>query len=254
METKKAVGAVVILVAVVGVLVVFVGLPAIQTQFHYEQAYPAGETTRVMIDLDLRNTEVSVVFVDDPSLMFSVDFIQYSSGAFNHIAQFRYWEHNDYYAFFLDPNPDIGDDAVFKEVHVTLGTATNYTIYIHGANCNGSIVFDNGAIIAGQEILMSSLGGNYLFKLTEDVSFSGAGLIVNTVHTELTLDINLPTGLNGQLEVYYGVSTTFTTMTGWSQVSGGINQPSVFATASSAQPLVDIEHDSQESVGGTLRN
>ena len=101
---------------------------------------------------------------------------------------------------------------------------------------------------------MSSLGGHYSFKMTEDVSFSGAGLIVNSVHTELALDINLPSGLNGQLEVYYGVTTTFTTMTGWSQVSGGINQPSVYATSSTTQPLVDIEHDSQESVRGTLRN
>ncbi len=251
METKKVVGVAVILVAVVGVLVVFVGLPASSTQFHYERAYPADETRKVNILLDVRNTNVSVTFVDDPNLMYSVDVVQYSTGDHHHSY---YQEWGDPH-FSLDYHIDSLTDEGIKEVNVVLGTGTYYVIYIEGANNNASVVFDNGAVLAGQEILMSAAQGDFYFELTEDVSFTDAGLLVNSATgVNLVLDVDLPTGLNGRLEVQDGISFSPTSMVGWSLVSSGLGQPSVYTTSSTVEPLVNIEHNSLGSVNAFLRS
>jgi hypothetical protein len=238
MDTKKVVGVVVILVAVIGLLVVFVGLPATQTEFHYEQAYPVDGTKPVQINLELRNTNISVTFVDDTTLMYRVDVTQYSAGSHHH-AYFREWDApNNYYVFTLDSLTDEGA----KEVTIVLGTATNYTMEIDGNNIDASVVFDNGAVLEGQECVVSG-SGSFHFELTEDVSFSGSALI------DLDLNIDLPSGLNGRLEFPSGVTPSFTTLVGWTHVS-----TYVYATSLTSEPLLDIEHDSQGSISGSLQN
>ena len=80
MDTKKVVGAVVILVAVVGLVVVFVGQPTTQTSFHYERQYPTDETRKVYLEIDTQDANITITFVDDPRLMYSVDIVQYEPG------------------------------------------------------------------------------------------------------------------------------------------------------------------------------
>ena len=240
-----------ILVVVVGLIVVFVGLPANQTQYHYERAYPADETRKVSILLDVRNTNVSVTFIDNPELMYSVDVVQYTAGDHHHSYYQEWGAPENSFDYHVDSLTDEG----IKEINVVLGTGTYYSIFIEGTNNNASVVFDNGAVLSGQEILMSAVQGDFYFELNEDVSFTGTGLLVSSVTgVNLVLDIDLPTGLNGLLEVQDGISFSPTSLVGWSLVSSGLGQPSVYSTSSDVTPLVTIVHYSQGSITGALRN
>ena len=228
------VGAVVILVVVVGVLVVFVGLPPSGTTSHYQRQYPADETRFVNILLDLHDTNVTISFTDDTSLMYSADVVQYSSGN-QHYAYYQEWEDPHYS---LDFHVDTVDGSRIQSVDIVLGTGTYYQIYIDGDNVDASVIFDNGANLAGQDFEMNAAPGNLYFELTEDVSFSEDGFKIigygNTVDFDFVVD--LPAGLNGRLEIDSTMTLGTHTMSGWSSIGANI-----WGTSSVTEPLLDID-------------
>jgi hypothetical protein len=231
MDTKKVVGAVVILVAVIGVLVVFVGLPTTQTEFHYERQYPANETKYGYIDLDImRDTNVTITFVDDPTLMYSADVTQYTPGD-HHYVYYQEWENRLQFAV----SASEGATHRIQSIDIVLGTGIYYEIYIAGT-ADVSVVYDNGAVLGGQEFIMNAAGDLY-FEFNEDVSFTDAGMTLSTpTQTNVTLVVDLPDGLNGRFEV--GISRTLGshTFSGWSSLGGD-----VWGTASVNEPLLDIQ-------------
>lgn len=225
MDTKKVVGAVVILVAVVGLVVVFMGLPATQTSFHYERQYPADETRKVYLEIDTIDTNITITFVDDPRLMYSVDVVQYEPGD-HHNA--RYQELETVIDFSIER------PSRAKSIDVVLGTGTYYDIILSGTNFNVSVVYDNGALLEGQECIVSGTGSLY-FELTEDVDFSDMGLEVSvSTHVDVDLVVDLPTGLNGRLDTR-GATLGTNTASGWSIIAAD-----TWGTPSITQPLLDI--------------
>lgn len=231
METRKLVGAALVLVVVVGVLVVFIGLPAVQTTFHYERNYPVDETKYVYFETNVV-ANISVTFIDDPLLMYSVDVIQNTPGSQHYIT---HSEHEDHLNVYLMP---MEDAPALQSVNIVLGTGTYYEIIIYGANINVSVVFDNGAVLQGQEFVMSA-SGSLSFELTEDVSFLNNGLEVTVqTHVDVALVVDLPPGLNGRLETASYSTLGAHTMTGWSLID-----TNTWATPSVAQPLLDIFMD-----------
>jgi len=246
METKKLAGAAVVLMTVVGVLVVFVGLPAAQTQFHYEAQYPSGETRHVMLlldDFDTTPTDISIRFVDDPTLMYSIVVTQYESGR-HHSLQHNELEER----IIVEVGQTIGGSQT-SSVDITLGTGTYYIISIDGDLLNVDITYDNGAVINGQDVVVTSYhNGSLDFVFTEDVNFTSSGINIRTTYdVDVLLDINLPDGMNGLLTIPMSTSFASSSMVGWGQTS-----LTEISTSATTEPLLDFSHETSGTIGGFL--
>ncbi len=248
MNSKKVAGVAVILVAVVGVMVVFVGLPLTQTQFHYEAQYPAGETRYVLLlldDFDTTPTDISIQFVDDPTLMYSIDVSQYEPGL-HHVFQHNEREER----FVVEVDQSIGGSQT-SSVDITLGTGTYYAISIDGELLDIVITYDHGAILNGQEVSIEVFNNStFEFVFNENVNFTSSGLSVRTgLLVDVLLDIDLPDGMNGVLTFSPSLTFASTLMVGWGQT--GLNE---ISTSSTTEPLLDISHGGFGTIGGSLRD
>ena len=249
MDTKKVVGAVVRLVTLVGVLVVFVGLPLTQTQFHYERQYPAGETRNVdlRIDFETTPTTITIRFVDDPALMYSIDVEQYESGLHHSLIY-----QDEFDSSLRVSIQGIGDQT--SAVDITLGTGTYYDIAVDGQHLAISITYNNGAVLSGQDFSTHGINHTLEFVFTEDVNFTTLGLNVRTVlYADVVLSIDLPNGMNGRLAVPSSTPFLYTSMVGWS-LTTSIGSPFVYSTSSTTDPLLDFSHENPGTIGGTLRD
>jgi len=242
------VGAAVIVVAVVGVLVVFVGLPLTQTQFHYERQYPVGETRYVLLyisDFDTTPTDISINFVDNPDLMYSIDVEQYQPGH-HHSTEYNVWDEH----ISIDVRQTNGGSQT-SSIDITLGTGTSYVIAIAGSSeLYVSVEYNNGAVLGEHAMLdLSCINSTLDFVFTENVNFTTVGLSVRTQRDiDVTVDIDLPSGMNGILT--HPMFTSFSgTMVGWGQTS-----LTEISTSSTSEPLLDFSHVTSGAIGGSLRD
>jgi len=253
MESRKVV-ALVVLVAVVGGLTVFVGIPAIQTEFQYERAYPTGETKHVWLRIvDFSNpVNVNVTFVDDSGLMYRIDVVQEISGVQHGlIYQEPSWDPTTISVKVVG----LGEERV-STIDVVLGTGTPYDLSFEGQAMNVTVVFDNNAVISPREsdtndfdVNAACYGGVFTFVFTENVQFNNTGILVHaSVATNILLAIDLPDGMNGRLECPWEPEVSFIT-SGWSILSSGIGLPTIYGTGSIDEPLVDIIGSSGYIIG-----
>jgi len=241
MDRRRSVAVAVVLIVSISVFIVFIGLPLTQTSFHYARQYPSSETRRVMVhlyDLDYTSTNVTVSFLDDPTLLYSIDVIQYYPGLY-HLVYFYDGAPWDQTLLFVGICGN-GNEQV-ASVAITLGTGTYYALELDG-RLNVSVNYDNGAWLRGQEVVVSCGGGRFEFTLGEDVNFTDSGLDVQTgLGTDLFLDIDLPDGMNGKLELPPAVDFAYSEMVGWSLISSGYGIPTIYSTPSIDQPLLYID-------------
>ncbi|TFH03181.1 MAG: hypothetical protein E4H14_17045 [Candidatus Thorarchaeota archaeon] len=247
MEKQKLIASVISVTAVVGVLIVFVGIPAVQTHFHYERAYPAGETRHVWLRVwDFsEHVEVNVTFVDDPNLMYRIDVIQEIAGEQHRLI---------YQEPAFDPTVvtvkviATGEERV-ESINIILGTGTPYDFSFDGI-MNVTMVYDNNAMISPRtgdtinegdaDIYAECYGGTFTFIMTEDVQFNNTGMKVKAgTGTNLQLAIDLPEGMNGRLECPWEPLTYLVT-DGWYLLSSGFGQSTFYGTISTSEPLLDI--------------
>ena len=245
MEKQKLIASVISVTAVVGVLIVFVGIPAVQTHFHYERAYPAGETKHVWLSVERFSVpiEVNVTFVDDPLLMYRIDVVQEIAGQHHTLVyQEPSWDPTVITVNLIG----IGDDRV-ESINVVLGTGTTYDMSFSGQTMNVTVVFDNNAVISPRDndpndfdINAQCYGGIFTFIMTEDVQFNNTGIRVEAgTGTNLQLAIDLPEGMNGRLECPWEPLTNLVT-DGWYLLSSGFGQSTFYGTSSTNEPLLDI--------------
>ncbi|MHA1903958.1 MAG: hypothetical protein ACXADL_06530 [Candidatus Thorarchaeota archaeon] len=195
MERKYlAIGVVAVLtVASVGVILV---LDPFGT--HYEAKVQEQYERGTIHVKDMSNGNVSVSFVDDPTLFYSIDFVQASSGPRPYI--YTNSLHTD------DPNIQLVCDGDVDSLDIVLGNGIGYGITIHGTDINTTVTYNNNAVIgAYQQPNYFSYGasGTLEFIFTEDVNYTSWGLDVHLdrINRELyvSLDIDLPDGLGGSL-------------------------------------------------------
>lgn len=211
------IAAMLIAVVVGAVLLVW---DASATSFHYEREYPAGETKYVQLALDnLRDTNVTVTFTDDPTLMYSIDVTLYKPG-----MTYTIEEEELIYSWTIDL---VGTGRV-KSVDVVLGTGTSYSVFVRtGISINTTITYGNGAILDNREFLYSC-NGTLQFNFGENVNFTKGGLradigapaFVNRP-SPLSLNIDLPEGMDGRID-FRNDPITFTQMAGWHHEGFGI--------------------------------
>ncbi len=148
----------------------------------------------MFIDLDeLVDTNVTITFVDDADLMYAVDVTQYTPGN-HHYAHYQALQ--DFLQFAVSVSE--GSGHRIELIDIRLGNGASYDIYVSGS-VNVSVVYGNGAVLAGHEFIVSGIG-NLHFTFTEDVAFTDSGLDVTTsLDIDLFVDIDLPLGTNGRL-------------------------------------------------------
>jgi len=232
----------------VGAFVYFVGIPAVQTQFHYEQGYPVNETKYIVFWIDDFHTtakEVNIGFIDDPHLMYRIDVTQNEPGR-HHYVQYYNWEDSILVKL-------VGaDNEKVTAIDIILGTGTSYDIWIEGDEMDVTLTYSNGAIIDpnnpdSDDIFVNNNNGNFTFIMTEDVTLTSnatGALFVNVNYcTNTAVVVDLPEGLNGQLEARFWLDYVDLTLNGWSIIEYPISGTcsTIYGTSSRAQPYIYID-------------
>lgn len=222
MERKTMVLVAVVLIAVVVGAVLLVWNSS-ATSFHYERQYPTNETKYVRLALDdLKDTNVTVTFTDDPTLMYSIDVTLYVPGI---TYTFEYEERSDYLAV------DLIATGRVESIDVVLGTGSSYEILVrNGVNIDATVAFGNNAVLGAREFIYTCTG-SFHFSFDENVNFTDGGLlatvgIAGLAPDSLYLNIDIPDGMDGRID--FGPDpVTFTQLAGWHHEGFGI-----YATAS----------------------
>ncbi|MGY5852297.1 MAG: hypothetical protein RTU92_01880 [Candidatus Thorarchaeota archaeon] len=209
MNAKVVAGAVIVVV-IVGVAGILLFMnPAPMTDFHIEEQLPDDLTQVSLFFGDLEDTNLTITFVDDESLFYSMDIALYESTTADNAFD-AYWIASTTYRF----------DALtrIRSLNVTLGTGIPYSFGVWGVNLDSSIVYDNGALVGSDVTYEAS--GEFLFTLKEDVvmdsdlDISTRGISSSSFLSALYLDIDLQTGTGGELQIGT-IPISFVERVGW---------------------------------------
>ena len=236
MNKRKASRVLVIIVILSSALFVVVFYPY-GTDFHFEEQIPEGENRAVVIRFArLADCLVDVSFVNDTSLMYSVDVTLTDAGFVSS-------------SFNIDRMDDAGATEIWvwmdgqfsggvKSLTVVLGTGTPYDVFL--AQCENvtmTMTYDNGAIIGGRSMSFVSTG-HITFILEENVTFGDYGLEVGLGglgdEPAVILSVDLPSEMRGKLWVF---DEDLAFVSGWPYRGLGVwsSEPSY------AEPLLDFE-------------
>ncbi|MHA1138578.1 MAG: hypothetical protein ACTSSE_19045 [Candidatus Thorarchaeota archaeon] len=256
MERNRLIALVLIVIVVSGVFAVFVVVPAFQTHFHYEKAYPPSETKHVWVAIEdfSEPMVVGVSFVDDPLLMYRIDVIQQAAGLQH---RFSYEESSFDPTMILVSVTGAGDERV-ESIDIVLGTGTSYDMTFVGGHMNATVSYDNSAVISprdGDTIERYDISADcdtLTFIMTENVQFDSSGLLISIPsHTNLHIEVDLPDGMNCLMDVAGGSDISVAAY-GLS-VLGGPDSHTIFRTSSIDEPLLEIDVGSWGVITGYLQ-
>ncbi len=235
---RKAAAFLIVVLVVSGFLGYFFIIPAVSTHFHYEGRWDPSNPEGAGISLlDLEDTNITVMFIDDPTLWYRIDVVHYSPGRAHHFDA-RTW------GVTID-----GITSRVKDILVVLGNATSYGLLIIGDNLNTTITYDNGALVGGARNVRYDASGIFRLRIAEDVNRDHGGMQIDVVNTPewtygdplVLLDINLPEGMNGRLSTaspyVSDVPDVIFVHNEWPRNYYGY----IFTTTSITDPMIDIE-------------
>ena len=209
--TPRVKAAAVMVVVVSGLAVgLLVVLPLPSLLHHYEVQVQEGQTSFNVFLGDLEDTNLSITFVDDPSLLYTMD-----------IALYEPATPAEAYTY----HPIRGYDTLLKakvrirSLNITLGTGVAYYIDVGGINLDSTIIFDNGANMTWWPLTYAATGRLDLvltenITLTSDIYLSVGGRDGFNYMTSLHLDVDLPPSVRGSLS-FSDASIAFTENVGW---------------------------------------
>jgi hypothetical protein len=239
MNRRKASLVLVIIVILSSALFVVVFHPY-GTDFHFEEQIPDGENRAVVIRFtQLADCFVDVSFVNDTSLMYSVDVTLIDAGFLAssfHIERMGGAGATEIWVW-MDGQSSNG----VKSLSVVLGTGTSYDVVLaQCVNVTMTVTYDNGAVIGGRRMSFKSTG-HITFILEEDVTFGTQGLEVMIGSLDLdhrpdtvTLSVDLPSEMRGKLWVF---DEDHASVSGWPYRGLGVWSSEL----SYSEPLLDFE-------------
>ncbi len=140
MNSKVVAGAV-IAVVIVGVLGVLLFMtPAASASHNIAEQVPDGMNSFILHLGDLEDTNLTIPYVQDDSLLYSFDIELYepASAGDAYTMDTRY------------PNFHLFEALVrIQSINVTLGTGVPYSLGVWGSDLNAEIAYDNGALVVG---------------------------------------------------------------------------------------------------------
>ena len=195
------------------------------TDFAFE-ADVGATTGTVTLDIDLITGGVSIIFVDNASLLYDID-IEVENTTLD-----------------VDGDPTvtftsntIGLVYTAAGVNITLGSGVNYTLDIDTTTGGISVVMADGAHV-GDVTLTAETGGISL-AMTDDVVLLGnATFDLDATTGGITVVVGLPTGIGGSVEAAVGLGGVDITAVGWTEITSNHYETSDYDTASQTLTVI----------------
>lgn len=214
-RTRKSAIIIVLVLGGLGVSITYVGpLLTYGVSHHLEERVPDQLDAFAFGLNGLRDTNLTITYRNDSSLLYEVDFTLYEPATFDQAMTIN--QDSERWLF-------LNAEVRIQSMTVVLGTGLPYTLGVWGESAlNTTMIFDNGAIFddidgLGDEINYRATGVLRL-ALTENVSISH-WVDFNLDGTPPTPDfvslyIDLPDGIEGYLDL--GTTpASFSTLDGW---------------------------------------
>jgi hypothetical protein len=195
------------------------------TDFHFESEVGTINET-VTLDLDVSAGGISVVFVDNESLLFDIDI---------EVTNTTLESEEDPVVTFASNT--ISLDYPAAGVNVTLGSGVNYTLNIQASAGGVSVVLGDGAHVG--DVTISVSAGGVSLVLTDDAVLLGSpDFEIEASAGGISLTIDLPAGIGGSLVCYATTGGVDITATGWNRINSNHYKTSDYDTATQALTIV----------------
>ncbi len=220
LSKKQAAVLVSVLVIVAGVGVYWV-YESTRTEFHFEEAYPAGDTRKVILVIaEPRDANLTISFENDTSLLYRVDAELYDAQSGS--VRMQYDEVNVH-------SLHLYCEGRQRRIDIVLGTATWYDVTIwRGENLNTTIRFGNGAVLNETWFDVGQTGILRIAVDEHDGLVTHGGMLISARIPRgsdgplyVLLDIDLPEGYEGRLRTNYA-PISFIERVGWGYYGKGI--------------------------------
>ncbi len=188
------------------------------TDFHFGSDTGTVNET-VTLDIDLSTGGVSVVFVDNESLLYDIDITVDNSTLAT--------EGNPTVTFVSNT---IGLEYTTAGVNVTLGSGVNYTLNIHTTTGGISVVLAEGSHI-GDISLLTSTGGISLTLTNGAVLLGNPTFDIESTTGGISIVVVLPNDVGGSFEAVITTGDIVVTATGWNEITSEHYETSDYETA-----------------------
>jgi hypothetical protein len=207
------------------------------TDFSFEAEVGATNET-VTLDIDIASGAVSIVFVDDESLLYDIDVT---------VQNTTIETEGDPTVTFTSNT--IGLSYPAAAVNLTLGSGVNYTLDIDVLSGVVNVVLGLGAHIG--DVSIDTTSGVITLDMTDDaVVFGNATFDLTTTSGLITINVDYPTSIEGSIECAVVSGTVGITATGWTEITSNHYESSDYDDA--AQTLTIIAQTTSGVISATI--
>jgi hypothetical protein len=202
------------------------------TDFSFEAEVGATNET-VTLDIDLGAGGISIVFVDNASLLYDIDMEVQNTTLDQDGAPTVTFASNT-----------ISLDYTAAGVNVTLGSGVNYTLDVDVSAGGVDVILGEGAHVGDVSIDVTT--GGISLVMSDDVSLLGnATFDLTTTTGGIDLVVDYPTDVGGSIEGAASVGGVDITAVGWTMVTANHYETSDYDTASQTLTII-----AQTTTGG----
>ncbi|MHA2027028.1 MAG: hypothetical protein ACW98U_14100 [Candidatus Thorarchaeota archaeon] len=195
------------------------------TDFNFD-AEVGATTGTVTLDIDLTTGGVSILFVDNASLLYDIDI---------EVQNTTLERDGDPTVTFTSNT--IGLAYTAAGVNITLGSGVNYTLDIDTTTGGISVVMADGAHV-GDVTLTAETGGISLVMTDDAVLLGNATFDLDATTGGITVVVDLPVGIGGSVEAAVVTGVVDITATGWIQITSNHYESTDYDTASQTLTVV----------------
>jgi len=207
------------------------------TDFSFEAEVGATNET-VTLDIDITTGGVTIVFVDNESLLYDIDIkVQNTTLATEGDPTVTFASNTISLAY-----PTAG-------VNLTLGSGVNYTIDVDVTTGAIAVVLGVGAHVG--DVSLDTTTGAIALTMTDDAVLIGTATFdLDTTTGAIDIIVDYPTGVGGSIECAVSIGAVDITAIGWTQITANHYETSDYDTA--AQTLTIIAQTTTGSIDAIL--
>ena len=173
---------------------------------------------------NLQDSKLSISFVNDTSLLYSLDVVLNSAAFMNSVFAFQEHPSTPDYKIL-----DFEASAATRSVNLVLGTAKAYFLTVTGTNLTSTVKYGNGSMLTAKaadwvdpSTLWYDASGTFRFEFHNDVNFTTRGLDLQVgFHGDkpdsVNVNVVLPQGLHGWFHYYPQTSISISLGGMWMQ-------------------------------------
>jgi len=241
---KEVIAVGIIILVVVSVVGVFVFLypqdPRIEQGFQFERNVTTTTPERIFFRINAEDTDMSISFVDDADLLYSIDIVPYEDST---EASIMIQANQESWGLSLVTGPQ-------QSVNITLGNGCFYNLQIAGGSyLNTTVIYSNNAWVNGTSLGYfpdSSHGfdGHLTLKILDDIITDGTTGFTGHIDCDtLNLEIDLPDQWGGTVD-FNDINITLLELTGWFEWFGRY----ITDNSDDDVPLIDLDVEVEEVI------